>query len=387
MATTESSGPPPDEIKFVNKGLRAPFHNPKNPQAYLEKSNHPYAPFTGNSLTWESFVFDDGSTFEGLCREEVPHGKGVIVFGNGWGGGIQQTNNGDMFEGELYAGFAHGLGMYSSPKSGEVYRGEYYAGKRQGCGVLMNYGPFHKLLDKGENPGAAWDKTKDKIFESAKYGTWKKDYFVSGPEETGRFCHINEIKGTLEELESVLTQVRMFRYKPEGEVSTFTAQDASGKPVEPLQDPLLYPHGTKYLAPGPAGQCFPVPEDERLKGQLVAHAKNHKRIWDMYNLEYDAAPGSDLWKAERWWKKEQEKQKAEREKMYEKQERRRRLMERRFDGTDEGTSVASSGSGPPRVLASISMQLARGADSVGKALQSVAFQRRPRLARPSRRSP
>ncbi len=26
-----------------------------------------------------------------------------------------------------------------------------------------------------------------------------------------------------------------------------------------VQDPLHYPHGTKFLAPGPLGQCHPIP--------------------------------------------------------------------------------------------------------------------------------
>lgn len=28
-------------------------------------------------------------------REDIPHGKGVLVFGNGLGGGIQQADRGD----------------------------------------------------------------------------------------------------------------------------------------------------------------------------------------------------------------------------------------------------------------------------------------------------
>lgn len=69
MATdsTEQSSPAPEETKFVNKGLRAPFHSPEDPQAYLQKSNHPYAPFTGNALTWESLVFDDGTWYGEKC--------------------------------------------------------------------------------------------------------------------------------------------------------------------------------------------------------------------------------------------------------------------------------------------------------------------------------
>lgn len=29
-----------------------------------------------------------------------------------------------------------------------------------------------------------------------------------------------------------------------------------------LQDPLHYPHGTKFLAPGPLGQCHPIPGEQ-----------------------------------------------------------------------------------------------------------------------------
>lgn len=58
----------------------------------------------------------------------------------------------------------------------------------------MDYKQYHKLLGKGVDPDEAWEQSKDAILEGAKYGTWKKDYFVSGPEESGRFCHINEIK-------------------------------------------------------------------------------------------------------------------------------------------------------------------------------------------------
>lgn len=33
--------------------------------------------------------------YEGLTRESVPHGKGVLVLGNGTGGGIQDPLRGD----------------------------------------------------------------------------------------------------------------------------------------------------------------------------------------------------------------------------------------------------------------------------------------------------
>ena len=36
--------------------------NPRDPQWWLAGSVHPYAPFVGNPLKWESNVYDDGST-------------------------------------------------------------------------------------------------------------------------------------------------------------------------------------------------------------------------------------------------------------------------------------------------------------------------------------
>ena len=50
----------------MGKGLDAPKHNPSDPQAWLAGSNHPYAPFPGNALKWESRVWDDGTTY-GVC--------------------------------------------------------------------------------------------------------------------------------------------------------------------------------------------------------------------------------------------------------------------------------------------------------------------------------
>lgn len=36
--------------------------NPRDPQWWLAGSVHPYAPFVGNPLKWESNVYDDGTT-------------------------------------------------------------------------------------------------------------------------------------------------------------------------------------------------------------------------------------------------------------------------------------------------------------------------------------
>ena len=37
--------------------------NPRDPQWWLAGSVHPYAPFVGNALKWESYVYDDGTTY------------------------------------------------------------------------------------------------------------------------------------------------------------------------------------------------------------------------------------------------------------------------------------------------------------------------------------
>lgn len=48
--------------KLVRSGLDAHKHNPEDPQWHLADSFHPYAPFPGNAIKWESYVYDDGTT-------------------------------------------------------------------------------------------------------------------------------------------------------------------------------------------------------------------------------------------------------------------------------------------------------------------------------------
>ncbi len=65
---------------------------------------------------------------------------------------------------------------------------------------------------------------------------------------TAPVCRRN--RGTLEEVEEIVTKARMFEYKPDGDVTLMTVQDAAGIPITTFQDPLHYPHHTKFLAPG-----------------------------------------------------------------------------------------------------------------------------------------
>lgn len=63
----------------------------------------------------------------------------------------------------------------------------------------------------------------------------------------------------LQELDSVVTRARMFQFKPDGDVTYTKAQDAVGIPAPVMQDPIHYPHGTKFMAPGARPSPSPYP--------------------------------------------------------------------------------------------------------------------------------
>ena len=101
---------------------------------------------------------------------DVPHGKGTIVFGNGFGGGIQRPERNDKYEGEFDTGFAHGLAQYTHSSKGKLFKGEYNVGQRHGCGAEYDMNPFLKKVKSGVDPATAWEETKDQIEGKARYG-------------------------------------------------------------------------------------------------------------------------------------------------------------------------------------------------------------------------
>ncbi len=52
---------------YVGAGLGLGGEDPLNPQWSLRHSNHPLAPFPGEALKWDSFVYDDGTTCAAAC--------------------------------------------------------------------------------------------------------------------------------------------------------------------------------------------------------------------------------------------------------------------------------------------------------------------------------
>lgn len=41
------------------------------------------------------------------------------------------------------------------------------------------------------------------------------------------------------------------------------------------------------MAPGPMGQCFPVPDDDDIKRQMITTAENQQKVYRMYNFDYN----------------------------------------------------------------------------------------------------
>ena len=85
-------------------------------------------------------------------------------------------------------------------------------------------------------------------------------------------CPLAQILGTVDEAREVVAKARMWRWKPDGEVTLRFAQDARGAPVSLMNDPLHYPHGTKFMAPGAWAR------DSRAFAHAVACATREVRV-------------------------------------------------------------------------------------------------------------
>ncbi|KAF6253126.1 hypothetical protein COO60DRAFT_1703964 [Scenedesmus sp. NREL 46B-D3] len=166
------------EPEYVGAGLGLKQEDPMNWQYSLRHSNHPLAPFPGEALKWSSYVYDDGTTYEGVTREAIPHGMGVMVFGKGTGGGFhfREVGVGDKYEGEFQAGYAHGLGQFTSINSGEVFIGEFFAGQKHGLSAQVwheiDMSPFYFLVERGIDPVAAYQRSYKRIMKEIEFRTW-----------------------------------------------------------------------------------------------------------------------------------------------------------------------------------------------------------------------
>ena len=187
-------------------------------------------------------------------------------------------------------------------QDGKVYRGEFLLGRRHGCGAQVDLSAFYEEVARGTGAEEAWQRTREQVAATAERGTFRGDAFASGPVDEGDgegarrsgFCTLAEVEGTVEEVEHLVARARMFEHKPDGAVSTSLTHDDSGAPAPLMQDPLHYPFGTKWMAPGPLGQCFRLPDDEGTLEALDAAAHNHELVWREFNLPRVIEPGTDL---------------------------------------------------------------------------------------------
>ena len=62
------------------------------------------------------------------------------------------------------------------------------------CGAEYDTTPFLKRVEAGMDPDAAWAEAKPEIERGVRYGTWLRDTFYMGPDPSGRWCHLAEIK-------------------------------------------------------------------------------------------------------------------------------------------------------------------------------------------------
>merc|ERR1712193_534958 len=184
-------------------------------------------------------------------------------------------------------GFAHGLGKLIN-RDGFVYTGEFMAGLKHGCGELKDLSSYLRRLQLGMEPEKAWLISTEEVESTKRVGTWLNDYFSELPDKDyiGIACTPTEIAGVLEEAEEVANKARLFRYKPDGMAQIFY-QDAKGIPVKTLQDPLHYPFGTTFLAPGPVAQLIPIPDDDALKDEMRRAQNMWRFVYDSYNFDPD----------------------------------------------------------------------------------------------------
>jgi hypothetical protein len=141
-----------------------------------------------------------------------------------------------------------GHGVYRW-RDGSVYKGEWRSNYMNGCGRKIFPG---NIVEEGE---------------------WVTDMFA------GDFssCDVATARDSARKAEQIASESRMFMLKPDGAVKKSEGIDVD-------QHPIRYASGQEFLMPGPAGQLFDVPNDEKERDRLRKHAKHAKRIFDRYNI-------------------------------------------------------------------------------------------------------
>eukprot|EP00793_Prasinoderma_coloniale_P006290 PRCOL_00001120-RA len=183
---------------------------------------------------WESIVYPDGTRYEGLTKEGLCHVRGVMTYGD----------TGETYAGEFGENSMNGLGEYRW-SDGSLYQGQWKDNNQHGCGVKVYPRP-------GEEP-------------DVEAGEWIYDVYVGDANQ----CSVQEAFETAAEARYLAERARLFQGKPDGQsmMEEMDKRDAAGnltrsaaQEIMMTQSGLHYPEGTQYLAPGPVGDAYAVPE-------------------------------------------------------------------------------------------------------------------------------
>ena len=117
------------------------------------------------------------------------------------------------------------------------------------------------------------------------WGEWKDDQFLGS--FTG-VCGETQSYGSMNNALDVAQRARMFKYKPDSEVTMQL------RAFTPYQDPVVYQEGTEWQMPGWRGELYEAPSYEDLKEQhprLLSQMQRHNEIWERswryYNMDYE----------------------------------------------------------------------------------------------------
>jgi hypothetical protein len=147
---------------------------------------------------------------------------------------------------------------------------------------------FSNLLSKGFSKKLAWILAINNISNSAKLGVWYNSELVKDVTSTFRTessSLLCELRGTITEVNNILYKARMFLWKPDGVTTLLKLSSKHSLPMKMIQDPCNYDGIIGFLAPGPLGNCYSLPNDIIINKELEKIAINLDYFHNQNNLK------------------------------------------------------------------------------------------------------
>uniref|UniRef100_A0A7N0RD03 MORN repeat-containing protein n=1 Tax=Kalanchoe fedtschenkoi TaxID=63787 RepID=A0A7N0RD03_KALFE len=297
-------------------------HDIKNAKSVIEELDR-----IEEFLTWVSYIFQDGSSYEGTVWDDLAHGKGVLVAEDGmvryegeWlqnnmeGHGVIEVEipedepiPGSELEAQMRAEGRIIKRDYMSPEDREWLEMDIEDSIRFSGGEYEI--PFYENDE--------WVKVFGKNPEKGRYryaGQWKHSrmhgcgvYYVNERPTYGRFYFgelLNDSTGCEEEIatmhgalgEVAAAKARMFMNKPDGMV-----REERGPYSDP-QHPYFYEEDQVWQAPGFIYQFYEVPDPWKI---YVSDLDTERQMWlnSFYHSPLRMPMPAEL---EYWWEKDEE---------------------------------------------------------------------------------